>query len=66
MDLKCDHLPSSNEKISKQLRDLGYLICFERECGVTPLKLNSSTKKRGRVIVYTNHYKFVKPSLIEE
>ena len=66
LDLKCDRFPSSNEKISEQLRDLGSLIRFVREGGVTPLKFNSSTKKRGRILVYTNHYKFVKHSSIEE
>ena len=66
LDLKCDYFPSSNEKISEQLRDPGSLFHFVREGGVTPLKFNSSSKKRGRILIYTNHYKFVKPSSIEE
>ena len=66
LDLKCDYFPSSNEKILEQLRDLGSVIHFVREGGVTPLKFNSSTKKRGAMIVYTNHYEFVKPSSIEK
>ena len=45
---------------------MGSLICFVIEGGVTPLKFNGSTKKRGIIIVYTNHYKFLKHSSIEE